>query len=158
MLNKKIKTYPYSTVEMLPGDILYSSIGKSTYYVGHIVIVGPNYNIIESIPGDPSGYMLSAKQFWARHNTGDEITLLRAKTGGDQAAKWALDHYNRVEKYTVLNHDIHTIKNNYCSKWILQAYYFGANIKLTPFLNRLVLPQSFERMKKIDKVAIFSKA
>lgn len=156
MSSKKIKTYPYSDVKMLPGDILYSSIGKSTYYVGHIVIIGPNYNIIESIPGNPSGYMMSAKQFWSRHNSSDRITLLRAKAGADGAAKWALDHFNDVKKYTVLNHNINTIKNNYCSKWILQAYYFGANVKLTPILNRLVFPQSFEHMKNIEKIALFS--
>lgn len=155
-LDKK-KTYPYSNVEMLPGDILYSSIGKSTYYVGHIVIIGPNYNIIESIPGNPSGHMLTAQQFWQRHNQGDQITLLRSKKGANEAAKWAQANFNYVKKYTVLNTDIKSLKNNYCSKWIIQAYYYGANVKLTLFLNRFIFPQSFERMKKIEKIALFSK-
>src|SRR5699024_10427653 len=70
------QTYPYSNVKMLSGDILYSSIGKSTNYVGRSVIIGPNYNIIESLPGKPSGHTLTPYQYWHRHNQGDKITLL----------------------------------------------------------------------------------
>lgn len=151
------QTYPYSHVEIMPGDILYSSIGKSTYYVGHIVIVGPNYNIIESLPGKPSGHTLTPYQYWHRHNQGDKITLLRSKHGASDAAKWAYTNVGDVENYTVLNYNLKSLKNNYCSKWILQAFYYGANIKLTPFLNTLVLPQAFKQMKSLDKVAVFLK-
>jgi|SRR5690625_303215 len=151
------QTYPYSNVEMMPGDILYSSIGRSTYYVGHIVIVGPDYNIIESLPGKPSGHRLTVYQYWHRHNQGDEIMLLRSKHGASDAAKWAFENIGFVENYTVLNYNLNSLKNNYCSKWILQAFYYGANIKLTPFLTRLVLPQAFKYMKSLEKIALFLK-
>lgn len=152
------KTYFNSDVVMLPGDILYSSIGRSTYFVGHITIVGADYTIKESIPGKPSGHSLTARQFWGRHNTGDYITLLRSKHGANQAAQWASDNFEFIKSYTILNHDLTSIKDNYCSKWILQAYYYGANIKLTHALNQFVFPQSFKRMKSLEKIAVFLKA
>src|SRR5690625_4190851 len=113
------KTYPYSNVEMHPGDVLYSTIGRSTYYVGHTVIVGTDYMMKEAIPGKPSGHMLSAEQFWHRHQQGDRITLLRSKIGANEAAEWATEHLHLVKDYTILNHDIESIENNYCSTWIL---------------------------------------
>lgn len=72
------KTYPLSKVPMLPGDILYSSIGRSTYFAGHTVIIGTHLHVLESIPGKPSGHMLTIEQFWNRHHIGDKIILLRS--------------------------------------------------------------------------------
>ena len=156
-LNKR-KLYPYSNVDMLPGDILYSTIGRSTYYVGHIVIVGTDYIMKEAIPGNPSGHMLTAEQFWHRHNQGDQITLLRSKIGAKDAARWATEHLHLVKDYTILNHDIESIEKNYCSKWIVQAYYYGANVKLTNYLNRFISPQFLKRTKRLEKIAVFLKA
>src|SRR5690625_3805042 len=151
------QTYPYSNVEMMPGDILYSSIGKSTYYVGHIVIVGPDYNIIESLPGKPSGHKLTPYQYWHRHNQGDKITLLRSKHGASDAAKWAYANVRYVKNYTILNYNLKSLKNNYCSKWILQSFYYCTNIKLKSILNMIILPQYFKQMNSLDKVAVFLK-
>jgi len=152
------KTYPYSNIDMLPGDILYSTIGRSTYYVGHAVIVGIDYTIKESLPGKPSGHMLTIEQFWHRHLPGDKITLLRSKTGAIKAAKWATKHLHLVKDYTILNHDIASMEKNYCSKWIVQAYYYGSNGKLTNYLNRFISPQQLKRTKRLEKIAIFLKA
>jgi len=157
MTINKTRTYPYSNIEMLPGDILYSTIGRSTYYVGHIVIVGTDYLMKEAIPGKPSGHMLTAEQFWHRHRKGDKITLLRSKVGAKEAAKWAKEHLQFVKDYTILNHRIETLEKNYCSKWIVQAYYYGANVKLIDNLNQFIPPQHFKRTKKLDKIAVFSK-
>src|SRR5699024_5818208 len=151
------QTYPYSNVKMLPGDILYSSIGKSTYYGGHIVIIGPDYNIIESLPGKPSGHTLTPYQYWHRHNQGDKITFLRSKNGASDAAKWAYATVGYVETYTGLNYNPESLMNNSCSKWILPASSHGANITLTPFLNTPILPPAFKQMKSSDKVAVFLK-
>src|SRR5690625_6250907 len=110
------QTYPYSNVKMLPGDILYSSIGKSTYYVGHIVIIGPDYNIIESLPGKPSGHTLTPYQYWHHHIQGDKITLLHSTHGESVAAKWTYANVAYVDNYTVLNYNLKSIITNYCSK------------------------------------------
>ena len=149
------KTYPYSNIDIIPGDILYSPIGRSTYYVGHTVIVGTDYTIKESLPGKPSGHMLTMEQFWHRHLPGDRITLLRSKIGAQEAAKWATKNLHLVKDYTVLNHDINSIEKNYCSKWIVQAYYYGANVKLTNVLHRFISPQYIMRTKSLDKIAVF---
>lgn len=152
------KLYPYSNIEMFPGDILYSTIGRSTYYVGHSVIVGTDFLIKESIPGKPSGHTLTVEQFWHRHHAGDRITLLRAENGAMEAAIWATDHLHLVKEYQVVNTNIKTIEKNYCSKYIVQAYYYGANIKLAKFLHRFISPQYLLRTKKLNKIAVFLKA
>lgn len=142
---------------MLPGDILYSTIGRSTYFVGHSVIVGTDFLMKESIPGKPSGHELTPLQFWHRHRSGDKITLLRSKVGAFEAADWATENLHLIQDYNVLNTDFHTIRKNYCSKWIVQAYYFGADVKLTDYVNRFISPQHFKRTEKLMKIAVFLK-
>lgn len=153
-----IKFYPYSNIAMLPGDVLYSPIGRSTYFVGHTVIVGTDYLMKESIPGKPSGHMLTVEQYWHRHHPGDRITLLRSNIGATGAAAWATENLHLVKDYYILNTDIQTIEKNYCSKWIVQAYYYGANVMLTDSLNRFISPQYLKRTAKLDKIAVFLKA
>lgn len=149
------KTYPLTTISMQAGDILYSTIGRSTYYVGHSVIVGTDFLIKEAIPGKPSGHTLTIEQFWNRHNVGDKITLLRASKGGEEAAAWATDNLGKVQDYFVGNVDISNIEKNYCSKFIVQAYYYGANVKLTNWLNQFISPQHLKRTWKLEKIAVF---
>src|SRR5699024_9689302 len=105
-MTKEIKRYPYSNIQMLPGDILYSTIGRSTYYVGHIVIIGTDFLMKESIPGKPSGHMLTAEQFWHRHRPGDKITLLRSKVGAKEAAAWATKNLHLVKYYDIFSTNI----------------------------------------------------
>lgn len=45
--NRKSRIYPHTNIAIHHGDLLYSSIGKSTYFVGHSVIVGTDYTIKE---------------------------------------------------------------------------------------------------------------
>ncbi len=154
----KRKKYPYSNIDMHPGDILYSPVGRSTYYVGHTAIVGIDYMMKEAIPGKPSGHMLTIEQFWHRHYPGDQITLLRSTYGATEAATWATNYLHLVKDYTILNYDLETIEKNYCSKWIVQAYYYGANVQLAKYVNRFISPQFLTRTKKLDKIALFLKA
>lgn len=151
------RTYPYTNIKMKPGDVLYSSIGRSTYFVGHVVIVGTDFLMKESIPGKPSGHSLTPEQFWHRHHKGDTITLLRARSGAYNAARWATDVLPFVEHYNLLNYDVHTVKNNYCSKFIIQAFYFGAHMKLFTFLKRLITPQHFKRSAHLEQIARIAK-
>lgn len=149
------KYYPASTVEMRPGDILYSPISRATYYVGHTVIIGSNLIVKEAIPGTPSGHMLTIKQFWNRHCKGDKIILLRSKNGAQEAAEWATNNLQYVKQYHLGNYNINRFDQNYCSKFIVQAYYHGANIKLTSLLNRFISPQFLTITNKLEKVALF---
>lgn len=152
-----MKVYPFSNVQMLPGDILYSSISRSTYYVGHIVIIGKNFFVKEAVPGRPAGHRLTIEQFWNRHNKNDKIILLRSKYGSNEAARWATNYLHYVKDYHLGNYNIHTIQKNYCSKFVAQAYYHGANIKLTTWLNRFISPQFFMITKTLSKIALFQK-
>lgn len=147
--------YPHSSVPMKPGDILYSPVGRSTYFVGHTVIVGSDYLITESIPGKPSGCKLTVEQYWNRHHSGNRITLLRSETGADEAAKWATENINEVKHYQVFNTNIQVVDKNYCTKWIVQAYYFGADVKLFHGLNRLFTPQQILCAPTLSKEALF---
>src|SRR5699024_1070675 len=156
MTKRKIQ-YPYSNVDMHPGDILYSTIGRATYYVGHIVIVGTDYLMKESIPGKPSGHALTPLQFWHRHRSGDKITLLRSKVGAFAAADCTTKNLNLNKHYIVLNTNLHTIEKNYCTKWIVQDYYCGANVKLNDNLHQFIPPQYFKQTEKIPNNAVFSK-
>ncbi|MEJ8777528.1 hypothetical protein [Pseudogracilibacillus sp. ICA-222130] len=148
--------YPNSNIEMKQGDILYSTIGRSTYYVGHTVIIGSDYLVKESIPGKPSGHSLTIHQMWNRHRKGDKITLLRAPSGAQAAAKWVTENLGNVKDYWILNTDIKNKEKNYCSKLIVQAYYYGANVKLTNILNRFISPQYLTYTKKLEKIAVFA--
>lgn len=152
-----MRIYPYTNIPMQRGDILYSSIGRSTYFVGHVVIVGSDWMMKESIPGWPSGHSLSPEQFWHRHQKGDRITILRTPRGAKQAAEWARDAIANVKHYNLLNYNMHSIAYNYCSKFVMQAFYFGANVKLFSILQRLVTPQQFLRTKSLEKIARIEK-
>lgn len=151
----QMKTYPYSHLSMKPGDILYSPIGRSTYFVGHTVIIGTDLQVKESLPRRPSGNSLSIETFWSRHNKGDMITLLRAKEGQLAAAKWATDYVQAVKSYHLGNYDIQNLAKNYCSKFVVQAYYFGANIKLASKLNRFIPPQYLRYSLNLKRIALF---
>jgi len=153
----EIKKYPHSQVTMLPGDILYSPIGKSTYFVGHIVIIGADLHVKESLPTNPSGHSATIEQFWQRHRMGDTITLFRSIIGSKLAAKWAQTYVKDVKKYYLGNHDINNITQNYCSKFVMQAYYFGANIELGNRLDRLITPQALIRSPLLRKLVIFKR-
>lgn len=148
--------YPNSNIEVKQGDILYSTIGRSTYYVGHTVMIGSDYLVKESIPGKPSGHSLTINQMWNRHRKGDKITLLRAPSGAQAAAKWVTENLSSVKDYWILNSNIKNREKNYCSKLIVQAYYYGANVKLTNVLNRFISPQYLKYTKNLEKIAVFA--
>jgi len=148
--------YPNSNIEVKQGDILYSTIGRSTYYVGHTVMIGSDYLVKESIPGKPSGHSLTINQMWNRHRKGDKITLLRAPSGAQAAAKWVTENLASVKDYWILNSNIKNREKNYCSKLIVQAYYYGANVKLTNVLNRFISPQYLKYTKNLEKIAVFA--
>lgn len=152
---KRAINYPFSQVKILPGDMLYSPIGRSTYFVGHIVIIGSDYLVKESLPTRPSGYSTKIEHFWKRHRLGDTITLLRSSKGSLEAANWATRFVGDVKKYHLGNYNINNITKNYCSKFVVQAYYHGANVKLMDNVNCFLSPQYLRRSPYLERVAIF---
>lgn len=151
---KKTLHYPNTRIPVKPGDVIYSSIGRSTYFVGHSVIIGTDYRIKEVIPGKPGWYELDLIRFWARHHRGDQLTILRPYHGAQEAAQWITDNLQSFETYTIFNHDINDLANSYCYKFIAQAFYFGANISIVKKHNRPLLPRHILQSNQLEKIAI----
>lgn len=148
--------YPNSNIRAQAGDVLFTGIGRSTYFVGHAVIMGTDGKLKEALPGTPAGHELTIKQLWRRHNPGDKIILMRPKSDGDAAADWATKQLPHVKKYTILNCDFKNISNNYCFKFIAQAYYYGANQSIIQSPNhRLITPFEFKTFNQLEKTATF---
>src|SRR5699024_9107881 len=105
MKKSAINKYPHSPIEIMPGDVLYSSIGCATYYVGYRVIVGKDGMCQYVLPSNPARYELPIFQCWGRHRFGDRILLMRAKAGGEEAADWATKYLEDVEQYNLLSND-----------------------------------------------------
>src|SRR5690625_2671335 len=156
MTPKKSKTvyFPNTSIQMFPGDVLYSSVGRSTYFVGHSVIIGENYIVKEVIPGKPGWHMLTLDQFLNRHHKNDHITLLRSSSGAQAAAQWITQNIQHFKQYNLLNYNIHNLQKSYCYKFIIQAYLHGANIQLVKNPNRLLLPNDIKKSPVLQRVAV----
>ncbi|WP_322923810.1 hypothetical protein [Paenibacillus campi] len=126
--------YPGTNITMQVGDVLYSSKSLTTGsspIVGHVAIVGNDFRIYHVTPGtdaDGGGAADSLSVFRTRHQPGQTITVYREKHGyGSQAAVWAKRNYINISQYTINPTDLLSVKNpNYCSKFIWQAFYYGA--------------------------------
>src|SRR5699024_9140667 len=146
--------YPNTNIKIKPGDVIYSSIGRSTYFVGHSVVVGTDYKIKEVIPTKPARYELDVIRFWARHRRGDQLTILRSYQGAAEAAAWITNNLQQFERYTIFNYYLGDFQNSYCYKFVAQAYYYGANISIVDKPNRLLLPNDILKSKALYKLAV----
>lgn len=149
-------TYPNTTIPIVPGDVLYSPIGRSTYFVGHAVIIGTDYKVKEVLPGKPSWYTIRIEQFWRRHRPGDVITLLRPTEGAFEAAAWITENLQQFKMYNLFNYDFTNFEKSYCYKFIAQVYYFGAGIDIIKNKRRLLLPNDIKRSKKLNRIAMIN--
>lgn len=121
--------YPGTNTDMKPGDVLYSKKSFSTFFVGHVAIVGPDYDIIHVHPDGP-GLVDDIDGYVSLFKPGDKIQVLRPRSGASKAAKWAINHIDDVKKY-YFNMDLDNIELSYCSKFIWQAFYYGYNLDIT---------------------------
>lgn len=145
--------YPNSTLEMQPGDVLYTSKGWSTGLVGHVAIVGTDFKLKEVLTGSPAGKSVTLNQFWGRHSKGNKISIHRPSKGAAGAARWATNNIGSVTKYNLTNHNINTISTNYCSKFVLQAFYHGSNISLVASMNTLTPPSNLKNSSNLRLIA-----
>lgn len=147
-------TYPNTSIEVLPGDILYSPVGRSTYFVGHSVIIGTDFHIKEVLPGKPAWRSISIERFWTRHFRGDRISLLRSPYGAHMAAAWATRHIEKFQSYNLLNYDIENFEKSYCYKFVAQAYFFGADVRVVRNMHRLLLPHDIKKSPRLQTIAV----
>jgi len=134
--------YPGLNVYMRPGDVIYNPKSTSTLFVGHVAIVGPDFKLRHSHPYGP-GISETLESYISRFSSGDKFTVLRPRGGGgDKAAAWSRDNVNKITAYNFLP-NLRSIADNYCSKFVWQAYYFGEHRELTadmPYSDLMIPP------------------
>ncbi|MBN6205918.1 hypothetical protein JYK21_05595 [Ralstonia pickettii] len=155
--------YPGTAIRMFPGDILYShKYAFSSFLVGHIAIIGENYRIYHINRWKPYGHADSMPVYLSRHKKGEKLTILRhpQREEAKKAAKWTMQNYDQIKRY-IFTRDLLDLKNNYCSKFIWQAFYFGNEGKsdLLKQGNRKILKQYVMPgllYRKFKKIASFN--
>ncbi|UFT99071.1 hypothetical protein KO561_18085 [Radiobacillus kanasensis] len=113
---------------MEPGDIVYSTKGWSTFLVGHAGIVGHDMLIHHSHP--LGAFSESFSRYKSRHKYGGSILVLRPRGNSDLVAAWAEENIDHVQRY-LFDPWLRRLSNNYCSKFIWQAFWNGAQVDLT---------------------------
>jgi len=107
--------------------VLYShKTAFSSFAVGHTAIIGEDFRIYHINRWGKKGHSDSMPIYLSRHKKGEKLTILRFEDSetARKAAKWARQHIDRVVKY-IYTRNIADIENNYCSKYVWQAYFFG---------------------------------
>lgn len=157
-----VHLYPGTNIRMIPGDILYShKYAFSSFLVGHTAIIGENFRIYHVNRWKTYGHADSMPVYLSRHKRGEKLTILRHtyREEAINAAKWAMQNYDQMKRY-VFNPNLLDIENNYCSKFIWQAFYFGNETKVDLLKNKM--RQSFNQFvmpgllyRKFTKIASF---
>ncbi|WP_226579087.1 hypothetical protein [Halobacillus litoralis] len=122
--------YPGTDCAIMAGDLLFSPIGKSeSKYVGHVGFVMDTNEVVHSIP---SGLARDSISTYFKKFRG--ITLYRPKStqSGSIAALYMEDLFATYPKalYRVWTPLGTSDYEQYCTKLVWQAYYFGSNINL----------------------------
>lgn len=131
-------TYPGTNITMKPGDVIHNPKSVSTFLVGHVAIVGNDLLLRHAHPLGP-GITEGITSYVSRFDVGDLFTILRPKNGiGPAAATWSQNNIGNVFGYNFLP-GLGAVGPNYCSKFVWQAYWFGAQKELTADLPYSVL-------------------
>ncbi|WP_289143066.1 hypothetical protein [uncultured Brevibacillus sp.] len=144
--------YPGTTVNVSTGDLIYSSKGWSSYFAGHVAIIGDDGKVYHSTPAVSSGGIgETLDSYLSRYPSGEYFEVLRfeKKTPGPylepiNAGKWARNNVSKIQSYTIAGgYKLGDITKNYCSKFMWQAYYFGAGTNIDrPYLGNYMTPDS----------------
>ncbi|MCT6923477.1 YiiX/YebB-like N1pC/P60 family cysteine hydrolase [Metasolibacillus sp.] len=124
--------YPGTSTLIQSGDILYSNKSIATFYAGHIAIVGTDFQVKHTLPLTPRASQSVQSYF----NQFDDIYLIKPLNATAaqryQAAQWATNNLNNISHYS-FNGNLSVISANYCSKFVWQAYQFGASVDISTF-------------------------
>ncbi|MCA0983129.1 hypothetical protein LCL89_03595 [Halobacillus yeomjeoni] len=122
--------YPGTDIEIEPGDLLFTPIGKSeSKYVGHVGIVNGNLKVVHSIP---AGLALDeVPAYFQKFRSITIFSPVESDVGRNTASflDALYDAYPRAvyRVMTPLGFDWH---EQYCTKIVWQAYYYGSGINL----------------------------
>lgn len=127
-----VHLYPETSIHMLPGDVLYShKTALSSIVVGHAGIIGEDFRIYHVNRWPSYGHGDSMPIYLSRHKKGEKLTILRHpnKEEARNAARWAKQHKEQVNAYQYTR-NLRNLQQNYCSKFVWQAFYFGNDGKV----------------------------
>ncbi|BFH11394.1 hypothetical protein WDD9_005261 [Paenibacillus melissococcoides] len=127
--------YPGTREAVKAGDVIFSPKGKSTFFVGHVAIVGTDGYIYHAYPNKDGKRRDSVNNYFNLFDSGNEFKVLRPKKpkslNPDKAAEMAEAIYKVIEKYNVMDINLNNFADNYCSKLIWQAYFFTSWTDIT---------------------------
>ncbi|MFP7492712.1 hypothetical protein SFC66_02905 [Terribacillus saccharophilus] len=139
------------------GDVLYSSIGPSTFFFSHAGIAGRDGRIFHAHPS--GGFAESLPTYLSRHRYGGTITLLRPKTDPMKAAEWAEKSIVLMKGYR-FNRTLADTDWNYCTKFVWQAFWSGSGTDLTSaakqISRRWIFPRHIKHSSHFEPIAKFS--
>ncbi|WP_340398751.1 hypothetical protein [Paenibacillus sp. FSL H8-0079] len=149
-------------MKLEPGDIVYTPSSESTYYAGHMGIIGLDGKVYHVHPYGPV-FADSLDWYLTRFYEGDRFIVFRSRLNeaGMKAAGWVQDHYKQVKFYR-LQTNLRSIERNYCSKFIYQAYQFTSGLdlwsrKFTRMNQGYIYPFRIERSPELDVLGTFYK-
>ena len=121
--------YPGTNIDVEVGDVIYSPKGKSTFFAGHVAIVGTDGYIYHAYPDSDGKRRDTVNSYFNLFADGDEFQILRSNNiDPEAAAEFAEIIYDLIDTYTVLNINLIDFDENYCSKFIWQAYFYGSGM------------------------------
>ncbi|MBU5352495.1 hypothetical protein KQI74_09405 [Paenibacillus barcinonensis] len=151
-----------TSMKLEPGDIVYTPSSESTYYAGHMGIIGLDGKVYHVHPYGPV-FADTLDWYLTRFYEGDRFIVFRSRLRqvGDRAAEWVEDHYRQVKHYR-LQTDLLSIERNYCSKFIYQAYKFTSGVDLwgrrfSKIKQGFIYPFRIERSADLDVLGTFYK-
>ncbi|MFG6115896.1 YiiX/YebB-like N1pC/P60 family cysteine hydrolase [Halobacillus sp. MO56] len=122
--------YPGTNLTISPGDLLFSPIGQSeSKYVGHVGIVNLHKEVIHSIP---SGLMKDSISRYFQKFRSISIYTPNEPEVGVKAADYLEELYRKypTAAYRIMTPLGSKDHEQYCSKIVWQAYYYGAGVNL----------------------------
>ncbi|WP_281975526.1 hypothetical protein [Halobacillus litoralis] len=122
--------YPGSDISILPGDVLFSPIGrKESRYVGHVGIVTENNEVVHSIP---AGLARDSVELYFHKFKRVSIYSPFDPSAGEKACEHLeyLYHTNKHANYRIMTPIGSRNYEQYWTKIIWQAYFHGAGINL----------------------------
>jgi hypothetical protein len=122
-------TYPGTNITMKAGDVIHNPKSTSTFFVGHVAIVGNDLLLRHAHPFGP-GITEGITGYVSRFAVGDKFTILRPRDGnGPAAATWSQNNVGSINQYNFWP-SLTDVTSNYCSKFVWQAYWNGAHKEL----------------------------
>ncbi|MEC0124246.1 hypothetical protein [Paenibacillus pabuli] len=149
-------------MKLEPGDIVYTPSSESTYYAGHMGIIGLDGKVYHVHPYGPV-FADSLDWYITRFYEGDRFIIFRSRLNqaGVKAAEWVQEHYKQVKWYR-LQTNLRSIERNYCSKFVYQAYQFTSGLdlwsrKFTKLNQGYIYPFRIERSPELEVLGTFYK-